>query len=67
MEENSILAALQSPAQLRGLEGEQLRQLAGEIRRTLIKTVSENGGHLSSNLGVVELTLALHLCFDSPE
>lgn len=45
----------------------QLKQLAEEIRKLLIETVSKKGGHLASNLGAVELTIALHFIFDSPK
>ena len=58
---------LNLPDDLKILTYEQCRRLCGEIRDTLIKTVSENGGHLSSNLGAVELTLALHRVFSSPK
>ena len=61
-----ILPQIHSPADLRALPPEELPRLAGEIRAALISTVSRTGGHLASNLGVVELTMALHLCFDSP-
>jgi len=66
MPQPSLLPKIHSPADLRALPKEALPQLAGEIRETLIETVSRTGGHLASNLGVVELTMALHLCFDSP-
>ncbi|MDR2601439.1 MAG: 1-deoxy-D-xylulose-5-phosphate synthase [Spirochaetaceae bacterium] len=52
---------------LRDLNGGELKELCGEIRRLIIKTVSANGGHLSSNLGVVELTVALHKVFNLPK
>lgn len=58
------LASIHIPADLKKLSDTQLTELAAEIRQTLIKTVSENGGHLSSNLGTVELTLAMHRVFD---
>ncbi|MCL2446404.1 MAG: 1-deoxy-D-xylulose-5-phosphate synthase [Oscillospiraceae bacterium] len=61
-----MLSKINSPADLRQLPRKQLPQLASEIRRTIISTVEQNGGHMASNLGVVELTLALHLTFDSP-
>lgn len=59
-----ILDALTSPADLRKLPLAELETLAGEIRERIIEAVSHNGGHLASNLGVVELTLALHRVFD---
>ncbi|MCL2106260.1 MAG: 1-deoxy-D-xylulose-5-phosphate synthase [Oscillospiraceae bacterium] len=62
----SILQKIKSPDDLKALPPEDLPRLAGEIRRELIRTLSKNGGHLASNLGVVELSMALHLCFDSP-
>ena len=60
------LCEITSPAQLKGLSAAELQTLAGEMRETIIRTVSENGGHLASNLGVVELTLALHRALDCP-
>ena len=60
------LADLRQPSDLRGLSYEQLADLAGEIRDFIVQAVSETGGHLGSNLGAVELTLALHRVFDSP-
>jgi 1-deoxy-D-xylulose-5-phosphate synthase len=62
----SLLAHIRSPRDVRDLTAEELPQLAAEIRDTLIKIVSRNGGHLGPNLGVVELTIALHRVFDSP-
>ncbi len=62
----SLLANIRSPRDVKDLSAEELPQLAGEIRDTLIKIVSRNGGHLGPNLGVVELTIALHRVFDSP-
>ncbi|MBA3707772.1 MAG: 1-deoxy-D-xylulose-5-phosphate synthase, partial [Planctomycetes bacterium] len=59
-----LLDSLLSPADLRRFSKEQLAQIAEEIRYRIKETVSEHGGHLSSNLGVVELTLALHRTFD---
>ncbi|HUU95661.1 MAG TPA: 1-deoxy-D-xylulose-5-phosphate synthase, partial [Phycisphaerae bacterium] len=59
-----ILDRVRSPADLRGLTFEELESLAREIRTRIIAVVSHNGGHLASNLGVVELTLALHRVFD---
>ncbi|MCW2756283.1 MAG: dxs, partial [Nocardioidaceae bacterium] len=60
------LETLRGPADLRGLDDRQLSELAGEIRDFLIHKVSRTGGHLGPNLGVVELTLALHRVFESP-
>jgi 1-deoxy-D-xylulose-5-phosphate synthase len=62
----TILETITNPAQLRALSPDQLAQLAAEMRRTIIQTVSANGGHLAPNLGTIELTLALHLAFDTP-
>jgi 1-deoxy-D-xylulose-5-phosphate synthase len=61
-----LLETIKSPADLRGLSATQLEALATEIREFLIEHISETGGHLSPNLGVVELTLALHRVFQSP-
>ena len=61
-----LLDSITEPADLRGLSQEQLTQLAAEIRQFLIEQVSQTGGHLGPNLGVVELTLAAHRVFDSP-
>lgn len=63
---NGILAGIQSPQDLKKLSLAQLNQLAGEIRDFLIETVSVTGGHLAANLGVVELTIALHRALDCP-
>ncbi|MCY3962154.1 MAG: 1-deoxy-D-xylulose-5-phosphate synthase [bacterium] len=60
------LQKITCPADLRRLGDEELTELAEEIRELIVETVNTNGGHLGSNLGVVELTLALHLVFDSP-
>ena len=60
------LQRITCPADLRRLGDEELTELAEEIRELIVETVNTNGGHLGSNLGVVELTLALHLVFDSP-
>ena len=61
-----ILPLIETPADLRGLDAQQLEQLSEEIRAFIVETVTTTGGHLGSNLGVVELTLALHRVFDSP-
>jgi 1-deoxy-D-xylulose-5-phosphate synthase len=62
----SLLDTVDTPDDLRRLSAPQLAALADEIRQFLVRSVSANGGHLGSNLGVVELTLALHRVFDSP-
>ncbi len=61
-----LLESINTPADLRPLDEAELEVLAGEIRQFIVKSVSVTGGHLGSNLGVVELTLALHRVFDSP-
>src|ERR1700691_5504750 len=61
-----LLDDIHAPADLRSLSYEQLDQLSAEIRSFIVETVTTTGGHLGSNLGVVELTLALHRTFDSP-
>ncbi len=61
-----FLDKIESPADLKALKPKELEELAVEIRRELVSRVTDNGGHLSSNLGVVELTIALHRVFDSP-
>ncbi|MCL2678165.1 MAG: thiamine pyrophosphate-dependent enzyme, partial [Clostridiales bacterium] len=62
-----LLPQIGSPKDLRRLSLEQLTRLAGEIRELILQTVSRCGGHLAPNLGVVELTLALHYVFNTPE
>ena len=64
---NSILDKVNYPEDIKQLNEKELKQLAGEIREYIIGTVSETGGHLASNLGVVELSLALHRVFESPQ
>ena len=66
MSEHNILDRVNSPLDLKTLTLQEMNQLAAEIRQLIIKVVSKNGGHLAPNLGVVELTLALHRVFDSP-
>ncbi len=61
-----MLSNIKSPADLKGLSAAQLDQLSGEIRSFLIEQVSKSGGHLGPNLGVVELTIAIHRIFQSP-
>ncbi len=63
----SLLDTIHSPADLRRLDRKQLPQLAVELRAFLIESVSQTGGHLSSNLGTVELTIALHAVFNTPD
>ena len=62
-----LLDTINSPLQLRLLERKQLIQLAQELRSFLVESVAKTGGHLSSNLGVVELTIALHYVFNTPD
>lgn len=62
-----ILESIQSPEQLRALERSQLAPLAAELRDFIIASVAKTGGHLASNLGVVELTIALHYVFNTPD
>jgi 1-deoxy-D-xylulose-5-phosphate synthase len=62
----ALLETIRSPRDLKDLRADDLPQLAAEIRDVLIQTVSRTGGHLGPNLGVVELTMALHRVFDSP-
>ncbi len=62
----ALLPTIDSPADLRRLDRAQLKQLADELRAFVLESVSQTGGHLSSNLGTVELTIALHYVFDTP-
>src|SRR6476661_8677108 len=61
-----LLETINEPAQLRKLARTQLTPLADELRQYLLESVSKTGGHLSSNLGTVELTIALHYVFNTP-
>jgi 1-deoxy-D-xylulose-5-phosphate synthase len=61
-----LLHSIDDPSDLRNLAEAQLPQLAGELRSFLIDCVAQTGGHLAAGLGVVELTIALHYCFDTP-
>ncbi|MGC9393321.1 MAG: 1-deoxy-D-xylulose-5-phosphate synthase [Anaerolineae bacterium] len=61
-----LLEQIKEPEDLKSLELPELQQIASEIRQHIVETVLENGGHMAPNLGVVELTLALHTVFDSP-
>ncbi len=63
----TLLDTVQSPEDLRKLDRAQLPQLADELREFLVESVSKTGGHLSSNLGTVELTIALHTVFNTPQ
>ena len=63
----AMLEKIHSPEDIKGFDGEELESLCEEMRRVIIDTVSANGGHLASNLGVVELTVALHKVFDCPQ
>ena len=63
----NILDTINSPADVKALSMEELKQLAEEIRQLLISVIAKTGGHLAPNLGVVELTLALHRVFSTPE
>jgi 1-deoxy-D-xylulose-5-phosphate synthase len=63
----ALLKTIDDPRALRALDRRQLHQLADELRAYILESVSRTGGHLSSNLGTVELTIALHYVFDTPE
>ncbi|MGN0469742.1 MAG: 1-deoxy-D-xylulose-5-phosphate synthase, partial [Acutalibacteraceae bacterium] len=67
MQNNSFLKNIKSPADLKKMSVEELNKLSEEIRSQIVETVSYNGGHLASNLGVVELTVAMHSVFDTPD
>ena len=62
-----LIEQIHEPADLKKLNIRQLKQLCGELRAEIINVVSEHGGHLASNLGAVELTVAVHYVFDTPE
>jgi len=64
---HSLLTTINTPDELRQLERAQLPQLADELRNFLIESVSRTGGHLSSNLGTIELTIALHYIYNTPD
>ena len=64
---NTILDRINKPEDLKKLSIKEKKQLAEELREMLLQVVSKNGGHLSSNLGVVELTVALHSVFSTPK
>ena len=65
--EHRFLSGIKSPSDVKGLTNKELPVLAQEVRDAIVSTVSENGGHLASNLGAVELTIALHKVFNSPD
>lgn len=65
--EREILKTIKSPSDVKKLTENELSLLAEEVRDTIVSTVAENGGHLASNMGVVELTIALHKVFNSPD
>ena len=67
MSETSLLEQVNSPKDLRKLSLDQLEVLACELRQYILENVSKTGGHLASNLGTVELTIALHYVFNTPE
>ena len=67
MANHPYIDRIPSPEQLRAMSPAQLKELCRELREVLIQTVSKTGGHLSSNLGVVELTVALHREFSLPQ
>lgn len=62
-----ILEKINAPNDIKKIDSKDLNRLAAEIRKFLVKKISVSGGHLASNLGVVELTMALHLAFDLPK
>ncbi len=64
---SGMLESVKSPRDIKNLKPKELVQLASEIRRKIIETVAETGGHLAPSLGVVELTIALHYVFDAPK
>ena len=63
----ALLETINDPGDLRKLDRRQLRELADELRAFVLESVSKTGGHLASNLGSVELTIALHWIFNTPE
>ena len=64
---SSVLSRVSSPADLKGMSAEELKQLAGEIRQEILRVTSRKGGHLAASLGAVELAIALHYCLNSPK
>ena len=67
MSATPLLDTINSPTELRALDRKQLPALAAELRNFLVESVAKTGGHLSSNLGTVELTVALHYVFNTPD
>ncbi len=67
MDKTDILDGIRTPSDLRNLDAPELESLAREIRQRVIQVTAENGGHIGPNLGVVELTIALHRIFDTPK
>lgn len=63
----AILEKINYPKDLKNLSRDELKLLADELREFVIESVSKTGGHLSSNLGVIELTVALHYVYDAPK
>ena len=63
----AILDSIESPENIKSLKESELAVLASEIREEIINTTSKNGGHVGPNLGVVELTIAMHRIFSSPK
>src|SRR5262250_2529500 len=61
-----LLPRIESPADLKNLTLKQLEQLAAELRQYVVEVVAKTGGHLAPSLGAIELTIALHHCFDTP-
>src|SRR5512137_877150 len=62
----ALLPRVNSPADLKGLNFRQLEQVAAELRQYVVEVVSKTGGHLAPSLGAIELTVALHYCFEAP-
>ena len=62
-----ILPTISGPEDVKKLSLKECEQLSSEVRQCIIDTVSQQGGHLASNLGIVDLTIALHRSFDSPK
>ncbi|MGL5547097.1 MAG: 1-deoxy-D-xylulose-5-phosphate synthase N-terminal domain-containing protein, partial [Tannerellaceae bacterium] len=67
LEDKSILKHIDSPSDLRNLKVEQLEQVCSELRQYILDVLAENPGHLGSSLGTVELTVALHYVFNTPD